>query len=147
MNFEELLKKAAQDSGLPFEPRNGACGVDADGVAVILQDAGDLLLMHTDLGALPEAQREHFAAAALEANFMYQGTGGSTLALNPADGHLILQRYNYLERLDCGSFLDGLSRFVRTAKYWMQLLEDSARADRGEDAHDSQSLLSTGLML
>lgn len=147
MNFEELLKQASAESGLPFEPRNGACGVEADGVTLILQDASDLLLMHTDLGALPSARQAQFAAAALEANFMYQGTGGSTLAINPGDGHLILQRYNYLERLDCAGFLNGLSRFVHTAKYWRQLLEDAAQSERGENAQDSQDLMSTGLML
>ncbi len=60
-------------------------------------------------------------AFALEANYLYSGTGGATLAVNPADGHLHLQKYNWLGRLDCDKSLDMLTRFAETAALWRRL--------------------------
>jgi len=49
-------------------------------------------LVRADLGEIPPDRRDAFAYAALEANYLYQGTGGATLAVNPADSHLHLQK-------------------------------------------------------
>ena len=38
----------------------------------------------------------------MKANFLYQGTGGATLAVNPADGRLHVHKYNWMERLAAG---------------------------------------------
>ncbi len=60
----------------------------------------------------------------LEANFLYGGTGGATLAVSPADGHAHLQKYTWLERLDAESSLLFIDRFAETAAHWKTLLSD-----------------------
>ena len=67
---------------------------------------------------------ESLAVTALQANFLYQGTGGATLAINPRDGHLHIQKYNWLDRLDPDKALDTLSRFADTSLKWQKLLTD-----------------------
>ena len=61
----------------------------------------------------------------MEANFLYQGTGGATLAVNPRDAHLYIQKYNWLDRLDTEKAVSGLTRFADTVKTWKELVSES----------------------
>ena len=63
------------------------------------------------------------------ANFLYKGTGGATLAINPNDGHLHLQKYNRLERMDTDKALDMLSRFIETIATWKRLVAEVPDAE------------------
>ena len=97
-----------------------------DGNPIILHMAGDdLLLMHADIGEMAPENRDRIRAAALEANFLYQGTGGATLAVDPNSGHLHLQKYNWLDRLDVEKAVESLTRFADTVKTWKGLLAET----------------------
>ena len=65
-----------------------------------------------------------FVGAARQANFLYGGTGGATLAVSPSDGHAHLQKYTWLERLDAEGSLLFVDRFAETAARWKTLLAD-----------------------
>ena len=69
----------------------------------------------------------------MEANYLYQGTGGATLAVDSRDGHLHLQKYNWLDRIDMDKVLSGLTRFADTVKAWKGIAASSA-ADTPPDA-------------
>ena len=60
----------------------------------------------------------------MEANWLYQGTGGATLALDPAGGGLGLQKYTWLDRLDADAAFETLERFAATAAFWRRTLAD-----------------------
>ena len=123
MRFPDILDALSKQLNIEITDEGGASAVEIDGLNVILNLAdSDLLLIHADLGEIPPDLREKVAAAALEANFLYQGTGGATLAVNPFDGHLHLQKYNWLERLDPDKVLNTLSRFADTALTWRKII-------------------------
>ena len=128
MTFEKLIEGLSERLGVKIEDAGGAFALDIDGQTVVLQLAGgrdgDILLMRTDLGEVPPDRRDALAAAALEANFLYQGTGGATLAVNPGDGHLHLHRYDWLDRIDAERTLATLSRFADTSAKWKRLVVD-----------------------
>ena len=125
MKFTRLVESLAEKLGIEITDEGGAAAVGIDGLTVLLHEADDdLLLFHADLGEIPAAGRDTLAVAALQANFLYQGTGGSTLAINPHDGHLHIQKYNWLDRLDPDKVLDTLSRFADTSLKWQKLLSD-----------------------
>ena len=100
-----------------------------------------------DLGEIPPDRRETFAAAALEANFLYKGTGGATLAVNPNDGHLHLQKYNWLERMDADKALDMLSRFAETIATWKRLAAEVPAEERLSPMESALPGLSSGKFL
>ena len=77
----------------------------------------------------------------MEANFLYQGTGGSTLAVNPNDGHLHLQKYNWLGRLDADKALDMLSRFADSVALWKRIIYEASAA-RDDITFPSQGFFS-----
>jgi len=131
MQYVELVKALGQKLGLELDGADGAVGIDVDGVLVILQLAGgrdgDILFSHSDLGEVPAERMDSLLKSALQANFLYQGTGGAAFAVNPADGHLHLQRYDWLARLDADRAFDALNRFADTVAAWRRILADCSQ--------------------
>ena len=122
MTFGELIEGLGKNLGVELTDEGGAAAVEVDGIPVVLQRASDdLLLVHADLGEVAPENRERVLAAAMEANFLYQGTGGATLAVDSRDGHLHLQKYNWLDRIDMDKVLSGLTRFADTVKAWKEI--------------------------
>lgn len=124
MTFANLLETLSERLGTPLENAGGATALEIDGSPVILQDAGDLLLLRAEIGDLPEDGREPLLTTVLEANHLYGGTGGGTLSLEPGVPRLHLQKYTWLDRLDPDTVPDLLARFAATAATWRRLLAD-----------------------
>ena len=124
MTFGELIDVLGKRLGVEIEDAGGAAALEIDGETVVLQDAGELLLVRAEVGEIPADGREGILASAMEANFLYQGTGGATLAVNPADGRLHLQKYNWMERLDAESVLAAIGNMADTAAAWRRVLAD-----------------------
>ena len=128
MEYKTLVRELGVELGFELDGALGAVGLEIEGVSVILQLAGgsrgDILFTHADLGLPPSERSDALGRAVLEANFLYQGTGGGSFALNPADGHLHLQRYDWLERLDVDAAVSKLQRFSDTISSWRKILTD-----------------------
>ena len=130
MTFGEMVEVLGKNLGIELTDEGGATAVEIDGIPVVLHAAGDdLILVHADLGEIAHENRDRVLAAAMEANFLYQGTGGSTLAVDPDSGRLHIQKYNWLERLDAEKAVTNLTRFADTVKAWKGVLADTAAAD------------------
>ena len=129
MTFGKLIEELNARLGVEIEDAGGAFALEVDGETIVLQLAGgpsgDILLVRSDLGEILPGRREALSSVALEANFLYQGTGGATLAVNPSDGHLHLHRYDWLDRIDADRLLETLSRFVDTAAAWRRIANET----------------------
>lgn len=127
MTFGELIDGLGKSLGIELTDEGGATAVEVDGTPVILHAANDdLLLIHADLGEVAPDSRDRVFAAAMEANFLYQGTGGATLAVDSRDGHLHLQKYNWLDRLDAEKAVTDIARFADMVKTWKGLVAETA---------------------
>ena len=150
MTFREMVETLGKNLGIELVDEGGAAAVQIDGNTVILHAAGDdLILIHADLGDIAPESRDRVLAVAMEANFLYQGTGGATLAVNPADAHLHLQKYNWLERMDADKMLETLSRFAETVSTWKRIAMDASAAQENFSAAEGSSpvdLHSSGFM-
>ena len=124
MTFEGLIENLGERLGIAFEDAGGAVAVEVDGETVVLQDAGELLLLRAEVGEIPADAKESILSSAMEANFLYQGTGGATLAVNPADGRLHIHKYNWMERLDADAVLDAVGKLSAAAAAWRRILSD-----------------------
>ena len=140
MTFGQLIEDLGEKLDMKIEDAGGACALEIDGRTVVLQLADvDLVLVRADLGNLPPDRRNALAMVALEANFLYRGTGGATLAVNPDNGHFHIQKYNWLERLDVDKTIDMLTRFADTVATWERLASEiptNVETMRPELIHD-----------
>jgi len=126
MTFGELIDGLGKSLGIELTDEGGAAAVLVDGNPIILQAAGDdLVLVYADLGEIAPDCRDRVLAVAMEANFLYQGTGGATLAVDSRKGHLHLQKYNWLDRLDAEKAMTGLTRFADMVKTWKGLVAET----------------------
>lgn len=125
MTFGHLIEKLGERLGIELEDAGGAVAVEVDGEVVVLQDAGELLLLRAEVGEVQAGAKASILASAMEANFLYQGTGGATLAVNPADGRLHIHKYNWMERLDADAVLDAIDKLSDVAAAWRRILADS----------------------
>ena len=148
MTFGELIDGLGKSLGIELTDEGGATAVEVDGIPVVLHAANDdLLLIHADLGEIAPDCRDRVLAAAMEANFHYQGTGGATLAVDSRNGHLHLQKYNWLDRLDAEKAMTGIARFADAVKTWKGLLaETAASASAAADDSPAQTLPPGGFM-
>ena len=136
MTFGEVIDGIGKNLGVELVDEGGAAAVQVDGNTIILQAADDdLVLLHADLGEIVPENRDRVLAAAMEANFLYQGTGGATLAVDPRSSHLYLQKYNWLNRLDAEKAVTSLTRFADTVQAWTGIVAET-RADAPAEADD-----------
>lgn len=146
MTFGELIDGLGKNLGIELTDEGGATAVEVDGIPVVLHAANDdLLLIHADLGEIAPDSRERVLSAAMEANFLYQGTGGATLAVDSRDGHLHLQKYNWLERLDAEKAVADIARFAETVNVWKKLVAET-EAGTPAAAEDPSAPMPGGFM-
>lgn len=140
MTFGEMIGALGKNLGVELVDEGGATAVQIDGNTVILHAADDdLILIHADLGDIAPENRERVFAVAMESNFLYRGTGGATLAVNPADGHLHIQKYNWLERMDADKMIETLTRFAETVSAWKRIAADASAAPEAFSAREASS--------
>ncbi len=71
----------------------------------------------SDVGPLPSDNREEFLMLAMKANFLGQGTGGSTLGLKEDESCLTLSLSLPYE-MSYKAFKDSLEEFINYLDYW-----------------------------
>ncbi|WP_295353710.1 type III secretion system chaperone [uncultured Succinivibrio sp.] len=148
MNFSKIIKKLSTVLDAELENSGGICGIEIDGIPVIMQDCNDLILLRADLGALPEKNRERLLSASLEANFLYQGTGGCTLAIDGDTDHLCIQRYDFNERLNSPDDIAiMIQKFIYACKIWKSMLDDTNKQNTEDNQPDvKDSILDVGML-
>ena len=94
-------------------------------VQVLVQDAGEhrLLLMLADLGEPPADGAEKLFRTMLEANNLFSGTAGATLALDASSGRFRLQKYESLDEL-ANDAKAKIESFIEAALFWSRAIAD-----------------------
>lgn len=146
MTFEDLIEALGKRLEVDIEDAGGAVAMEIDGMDVVLQDAGELLLMRAEVGEIPGGGEAEILAATMRANFLYQGTGGATLAVNPADGRLHVHKYNWTERMDAETVLDAIDKLADTASAWRKILADYTPGADAAEADLARGLEDSGFM-
>ncbi|WP_406547835.1 type III secretion system chaperone [Succinimonas sp.] len=146
MNFREVIQKLSAVFGFEPEHQENSCQFAIDDAVVLLQEAGDKLLLIADLGA--DCPDDALFTRFLAANYAYQETSGSSFARDPETGHMMLQRYDWMDRLTPDMLVRYLEEFAGVALKWRDIItgkaafespEESAGAAVPEEAFDLQN--------
>ena len=120
MTFEEVMESLGGELGLPLVPEDGAVAFEAerggDAMSVTISDAGEFAELSADLGELPLDGREEILFRMLEANHLFEDTGGASLSAG--DGRANLERRVPLFTLGRGDGVRIVAPFLETAWKW-----------------------------
>lgn len=144
MEVHELMKGLAGRLGIELDAGD-VCSFEADGIVVSMcfpQEA-DFLVMSCDLGEPPPERLEGLYKALLGANFMFGGTMGSTIALNPDDGRIALCRAMPTAALDVDQLCNQLEHFLNTAETWRKIVADYREGNEVPSSGDAAGMAST----
>jgi len=124
MTFEEAMESLGGELGLPLVPENGAVAFEAerdgDAMSVTIADAGEFAEFSADLGELPAEGREETLFGMLEANHLFEETGGASLSAG--DGRANLERRVPLFTLGRGEGVRIVAPFLETAWKWRGII-------------------------
>ena len=145
MVFEDIVAILEQKFKLELAVVEGTtvfevAGEEGGRVRVLVQDESERhrVLLSADLGEPPPEGEATLFRTMLEANNLFSGTAGATLALDAATGHFRLQKAEIPEEL--ANDVDGhLVAFIETALNWRRAIEDFRPAGDGDpDAGDDE---------
>jgi len=127
MEFGDLLESLGKKLGLELAPdADGSCvlGVD-DCMSVTIQSLEEMsrVAVWAKIGDPPPQGLERLLSAMLEANHLFQGTGGATISRD-GEGTFFLCQLFQMNGLDDEAFFTALERFVNTLEAWQKMLED-----------------------
>ena len=145
MEFEDLLKPLAEECGVerlePDESHMVHLGADGTALTIVGDPETRMVVLFSELGDLPLEGREAFYEQALRANWLFQGGGGATLAINPETDALALNRATPMDMLDgegflalVRDFLTVLCRWRELARDWRGAVESAVDEDESDDA-------------
>ena len=148
MSFKEMIDALGKELGVKMEIADDACAVslaaeEGDCVTILLQgqDARGTVLTCADLGEPPPEGREMLFRTLLEANDLYEGTGGATLSLDSRTGHVRIQRFDALDALVEAGVARAFIAFADTAAAWKRLISDFRGVAKDVSREDAPSAL------
>lgn len=128
MEFKEILTALAAACGLerlePDESNMVHLGAQGAALTIIGEDTTRTVVLMSEIGDLPAGGRERFFAEALKANWLFQGGGGATLAINPETDALAINQALPLDMLDGERFVGAVRRFLAVLVRWRTLARD-----------------------
>ena len=131
---EEILESLGKILGfedLDFYDDDDTCLLMLDGnreVAITLSEESNELILHHQIGILPETNRFDIVEQLLEANLFWAGTRGATLSMERVSGDVIIAKAIGLINAD-GTALTGeelgtaVVNLAEVATYWAKLFK------------------------
>ena len=131
MSFEDIVAFIGRAFSLELKVVQDTTVFEVDSedggtkVQVVIQNVSErnAVLMFADLGEPPPDGGERLYRTMLEANNLFEGTVGATLALDATTGRFRLQRYESPDDLsnDVKAKIDS---FIETALFWSRAIAD-----------------------
>lgn len=145
MCFKDLIAGLAEKVGLAGEVETddeSRCLLEFDGMGVVIQgvDAAETVILLSPVGMPPPEDPAQLYKALLEANYLFQGTSGATLSVNPDGGGVMLCRQLDARALDVDGLMAALDAFLNTLAAWRSYVtEYRARPAEAETPDDAVS--------
>ncbi len=131
MSFDDIVSVLSRAFGLELKVVQDTTVFEVDSedgstkVQVVIHYVSErkLVLMSADLGEPPPEGGERLFRTMLEANNLFEGTVGATLALDAVTGRFRLQRYESPDEFsnDIKAIVES---FIETALFWSRAISD-----------------------
>ena len=142
MSFEDIVAFIGRAFSLELKVVQDTTVFEVDSedggtkVQVVIQNVSErnAVLMFADLGEPPPDGGERLYRTMLEANNLFEGTAGSTLAFDAATGRFRLQRYESPDELS-NDAMAKIESFIETALFWSRAIADFRPSADEADNH------------
>ena len=141
MSFDDIVSVLSHAFGLELKVVQDTTVFEVDSedgstkVQVVIHYVSErrLVLMSADLGEPPPEGGERLFRTMLEANNLFEGTVGATLALDAATGRFRLQRYESPDEFsnDTKAIVES---FLETALFWSRAIADFRPSEEEPEA-------------
>jgi hypothetical protein len=118
-------------AGLAFDAGTGTCALVFERritVHVAAERGDEAMLLFSTLGGLDPRQQPELVATVLRGNYLWRGTAGATLSMDPVHDVALLAQRLPVDGLTAATLEQRLGNFVEAALAWMQRLAESPRA-------------------
>ena len=135
--YDQLLRAFAAHLGIDEDTFADTQEVVIDGLAVGLdlegtEDFADVVYFCT-LGAPARARVAEVYKTALQANYLWAGTGGATISLQPETDRFLIAGRVDLDGLEAAGLAALLDAFVDTAGFWKKYIAGETPAAVADD--------------
>ena len=129
MTFEDAMASLGDELGLPLETVGQATGFEVafgsgslEPMPVSITAAGDgrSAVFSADLGELPDEGLDELLMRMLEANHLFEGTGGAALSVE--DGCARLERRVGLDEIGRSGGTDAVRSFLCMVGHWADVI-------------------------
>jgi len=128
MTFADAMESLGTELGVPLVVDDGTAAFEVDrgddddvmDVELTACEDGESVDMSADLGEMPEKGAEELMMKMLEANHMFEGTGGAALSVE--DGRAKLERRVSLASLGRGEGAKVVMPFLGMADAWAAIV-------------------------
>jgi len=105
---------------------------DDTAVEIECDETGNKLVFSMSLGPVSDQRKKLLHEVMLTWNYLYHDTGGMRLAVEGAEGNVVLLVDLCHLDIDVGTLAGFLEAFVETGRGWREVLQQDAPADEGE---------------
>lgn len=121
--FLEELGSDLGIEGLEFDEYGYCCLEFPDQTINIEADESGLIFLYAHLGNVPKEKTEAFFAMLLEANYLWQQTGGGCLGVDREADVVLLAMQSHVAALDGQGFKNMMENFLNTSVTWTRRVE------------------------
>lgn len=123
--LEQFIQTIVQDLEIPELPEKGDGNVYQlhlnSQTAITLQEQEESISLWSRIGPCPVSKKEELFILLMKANFLGQGTGGATIALDENENYLTLSSVLPYD-MNYKMFKDALEDFANYLDYWKEEL-------------------------
>lgn len=139
MQFEELINGFAARFGIAEgQIDDGAAVFDIDGMTVgfVNDEVSATIMVVAELGYPPPDANGKLGEIMLKSNYLYNGSNGAVLCMNPETSAYALMQTWALDPLDVETFAKNVESFINNAEKWKDVLLGMRKAEAARENLD-----------
>lgn len=125
MEYRELMDAFAAKCGVESpDAKDGVAVFDIDGMTVgfVHDETSGTVMVVAEIGYPPPDANGKFGEIMLKSNYLYNGTNGAVLCMNPETSAYALMQTWSLDPLDVETFAKNVESFFNNAEKWKEVL-------------------------
>ena len=139
MEYRELIDAFAAKCGLEgSDAKDGVAVFDIDGMTVgfVNDETSAAVMVVAEIGYPPPDANGKFGEVMLKSNYLYNGSNGAVLCMNPETSAYALMQTWALDPLDVETFAKNVESFINNAEKWKDVLQGMRKAEAAKEDLD-----------